>query len=399
MLKIDKNLKDQLPTLFKKIKDYDEILNAEQEEIDALADRINQVHDNYFPQNMDEDTVANWEQLLKISVLGGETLEFRRQRILAKIATNPPFSIAYLQQRLDEILGEGNSEVEVDYAAQTLTVTFTAASYLENTEVLNLVNSIKPAHIAVEYVTQPPNFPDITVGIRIRCGTGLVPATMAKAATLDFQYSNANPPNKIVTPAATAVSAAIDHGTGVISGSSKTITVSKTGTPGASGSNNPYVLDCDTSGYSTGRLTAFNFRDSSNTDLIKYSNLSEQVSNATDITQKITIVRGNPINPTTVNNSYKGLIDTVLDAVESLISSVHITYGPMDTPKTYAIGDWTRTKTGGQIHYSLQAPESGGVTGFSLYGSGPTDILASCGFTPNKKHLCLHMYIEAGIIS
>lgn len=101
MLKIDKNLKDQLPTLFKKIQDYDEILNAEQEEIDALAERINQVHDNYFPQNMDEATVANWEQLLKISVLGGETLAFRRQRILAKIATNPPFSIAYLQQKLD----------------------------------------------------------------------------------------------------------------------------------------------------------------------------------------------------------------------------------------------------------------------------------------------------------
>ena len=115
-MKLNSNLYNYLPNWFREILDYQEICNTESERFEALADEINAVADNYFFQSMNAGAVSMWENIFNIipnpSV---ETLEFRRFRVLNRISTKPPFTLGFLYQKLDELIGKGKWSVTVDY--------------------------------------------------------------------------------------------------------------------------------------------------------------------------------------------------------------------------------------------------------------------------------------------
>lgn len=152
-LRIDTDLHEVLPEYYRGIADYEEIMDTEESELEALAAFIQAVHDNFFLQTMNEATATAWERLLGISALPGDTLEFRRIRILNRISTRPPFSLGFLYEKLDELIGPGKWVVDMDYANYTLYIESAAESQDYAVEVAFTVNHIKPAHIA--YVNRP----------------------------------------------------------------------------------------------------------------------------------------------------------------------------------------------------------------------------------------------------
>ena len=138
-----------LPPLYREIEDYQQICQTEESQFRQAADSIRTVYQNFFVQTADEDSVQRWEQLLRIRAKpSAETLEFRRMRILSRLRTRPPFTLAFLYQQLNDLLGTGSWTCEVDYPAYTLTIGADAESTLHKNELLHLVNQIKPAHIA-----------------------------------------------------------------------------------------------------------------------------------------------------------------------------------------------------------------------------------------------------------
>lgn len=153
MLIIDTDLHKVLPEYYRDIADYNEILNTEEAELEMLASFIHAIYSNFFVQTMDENTVASWEQLLGLQASSGETLEFRRARILNRISTKPPFSLGFLYQKLDELIGEGKWEVRMEYENYTLYVESAAESQDYAVEVAYTINHIKPAHIV--YINVP----------------------------------------------------------------------------------------------------------------------------------------------------------------------------------------------------------------------------------------------------
>lgn len=76
-----------------------------------------------------------------------ETLSFRRQRILSRLCTRPPFTLAFLYQQLDTLLGVGRWTCRVDYPAYLLTIGTHVEDKLHREELIHMVNQIKPAHI------------------------------------------------------------------------------------------------------------------------------------------------------------------------------------------------------------------------------------------------------------
>lgn len=142
-------LLELLPPIYREIEDYQQICAAEKNQFERLADGVHRVQDNFFVQTMDEDSVSRWERVFHIRALPStETMAFRRQRVLSRLRTRPPFTLGFLYQQLDELIGARRWDCEVDYPAYSLTIRADAEKEASRTELPHLVNQIKPAHIA-----------------------------------------------------------------------------------------------------------------------------------------------------------------------------------------------------------------------------------------------------------
>lgn len=151
---LDIALLEQLCPWYRKILDYQEICRTEQACFDALAELIRGVADNFFFQTMDESAIAQWEDVFRIIPdPARETLEFRRARVLNRISLRTPFTLGFLYQRLDELIGPGLWKVTVDYPNYALYIESSGKNQLYASEVAFTIGKIKPAHIV--YVNTP----------------------------------------------------------------------------------------------------------------------------------------------------------------------------------------------------------------------------------------------------
>lgn len=148
-LSTNTNLLDLLPPWYAEIADYQAICNAEQPVFEQIQADMMQVLNNFFPQTMDVGAVAQWEQVLGILANPStEDLAFRQYRIINRISTKPPFTLQFLYNKLDELIGPGAWTVDVDYPNYTLYIESNAQTQEYSQEVEFTVNRIKPAHIA-----------------------------------------------------------------------------------------------------------------------------------------------------------------------------------------------------------------------------------------------------------
>ena len=154
MNRLDTDMLSLLPPWYREILDYQEICQTEKAQFDALASEITGVADNFFFQTMDESAVSMWEQIFEITPNPEtETLDFRRARALNRISTRPPFTLGFLYQKLDELIGPGAWTVTVDYENYTMYIESSALDQQYATEVAFTINRIKPAHIV--YINTP----------------------------------------------------------------------------------------------------------------------------------------------------------------------------------------------------------------------------------------------------
>ncbi|WP_300981178.1 putative phage tail protein [Flavonifractor sp. An306] len=153
-IQFDTDMLALLPPWYREILDYQQICQTEREQMEALADSIQAVTDNMFFQTMDEASIYLWEQILNIVPNPQtETLGFRQARVISRLSSRPPFTIWFLYQKLDELIGPGRWSVNMDYPNYTLYIKSAAQNQSYATEVAFTVNRIKPAHIV--YVNTP----------------------------------------------------------------------------------------------------------------------------------------------------------------------------------------------------------------------------------------------------
>lgn len=158
-LEFDYDLLSLLPPWYREILDYQVICETEAQQFELLAAEIVAIADNFFFQTMDEGSVLQWEQILGIVANPStETLDFRRARLINRISLRPPFTLGFLYQRLDELIGPGQWEVTVDYPNYALYIKSYAQNQPYATELAVTIGRIKPAHIvyiASAYVSSP----------------------------------------------------------------------------------------------------------------------------------------------------------------------------------------------------------------------------------------------------
>ncbi|RJX40051.1 DUF2313 domain-containing protein [Paenibacillus pinisoli] len=143
-----------LPDFYKVIKDFQQLDHTESNELDSLQDAVDQLFNDQFVMTAGQQSIRRREQMLGIKAdPTTESLDFRRRRILNRYQTKPPFTIRYLQQQLDMLVGPGMTIVSIDPHAFVLTVTTNLDNANVFREVLHTIDTIKPANLVYQQNT------------------------------------------------------------------------------------------------------------------------------------------------------------------------------------------------------------------------------------------------------
>lgn len=136
------------PHIYKGFKEYETIIRVSDELLDDLEHAIDDLKANQFISSSTEEGIAEYESMLKIAANPAtETLEFRRDRLVNRLSTMPPFTIRFLRNKLTEILGAGKFLVYVDYANYTIYVESSAENQVWFDEIMITMTNIKPANM------------------------------------------------------------------------------------------------------------------------------------------------------------------------------------------------------------------------------------------------------------
>lgn len=146
-------LLDLLPQIYQPIHDYRSINNINGEELSMLYSGVKQILDDQFIKTASEKTLIKWEQYLRITPNGTDTLDERRFRILTKLNDTPPYTDRYLVEKLNDICGEGYYRISRDYKNYKLLIEISLNSIANTDTIMEVIRAIIPANIDLEIRT------------------------------------------------------------------------------------------------------------------------------------------------------------------------------------------------------------------------------------------------------
>ena len=124
------------------------IRQALQKLLDGYFYELKRLQDNQFILTADELGIAQLEKQFDIIPdLTQEDLEFRRQRLLNRNTTKPPFTLEYLEDKLGDLLGEGSYQVVMDYPAYAMDIEIGLDNAPLYNEIALTIANLKPANI------------------------------------------------------------------------------------------------------------------------------------------------------------------------------------------------------------------------------------------------------------
>jgi Uncharacterised protein conserved in bacteria (DUF2313) len=143
------------PDIYHEIDDFVELAKAETAEVEDLEKAIQQLFDDQFVMTSSIQGIERREKMLGIQAdPSTESLDFRRKRILNRYQTKPPFTIRWLQQQLDQLVGKGLVIVDVDVHNFILYVKADIDDAAVFKEVNHTVLTVKPANLIYNQETE-----------------------------------------------------------------------------------------------------------------------------------------------------------------------------------------------------------------------------------------------------
>lgn len=150
--------KGHLPLIFQDISEFLEIAKTVDIEIALLEAHIEQIFHNRFVQTSNEYAIKRLEKLFNIQADPTiESLDFRKKRIINRQSTKVPFTLRFLQDRLNFLVGEGRAAVSADWHTSILTVKADIGDAKVFKEVEHTIKTIKPASMVYQQQTALSN--------------------------------------------------------------------------------------------------------------------------------------------------------------------------------------------------------------------------------------------------
>lgn len=135
---------EQLPHVFRKMRDIQHVSEVNKKQYSKLNAAIGSLEDDNYFDTMSIDAVKRIESMCGIKASDEETLEFRRKRAKNRWNMSQPFSIPFLIQKLNAIIGEGKWEATISKDRTCLTIESFCETKQMYEEVEATINLLKP---------------------------------------------------------------------------------------------------------------------------------------------------------------------------------------------------------------------------------------------------------------
>jgi len=157
------NLGNYLTDYYTGIREMNVLVGVENKIFDRLKDDMLNALGDQFIKTCSVKVLAAWEKLFDIvHDASFETEEFRRERLINRLSNRKPFTLRFLIERLESILGAGTFEVTVDHNNYTLYIESAVDNRMHYNEVIQTVHRIKPANMV--YITVPVLHSQVDIG-------------------------------------------------------------------------------------------------------------------------------------------------------------------------------------------------------------------------------------------
>lgn len=152
--------RELFPSVYDGVREISVLAETDDVLLDQALAQLEQAQLNQFILTADEETIEVYEKMFSILANPStESLEFRRERILNRMSLQPPFTMRWLQNKLDEIIGVGKWNAYVDYANRTLYVESFIVNQLWFNELRITINRIKPCNLV--FINKPLLIEDV----------------------------------------------------------------------------------------------------------------------------------------------------------------------------------------------------------------------------------------------
>ena len=150
---MDRRIIDYLPPALREVPELAALMAAQQPEIEALWAAQDGALGDQFLVSAADYGISRWERILRIFPKDTDGLEMRRARVLSKLRLQPPYTLPWLRNWLDELCGDGNYELAVTGYAITLSLgldNLPEADKLAE-DIMALLHLAKPANMALDF--------------------------------------------------------------------------------------------------------------------------------------------------------------------------------------------------------------------------------------------------------
>lgn len=139
---------EYVPDVYKGVKEMDELVKAQDHNWDILISLVDKEYARMYIQTSDEIGVERFERVMEITADPSiETLEFRKERLLARSNSTLPYTTIWLRNYLNAVIGETNYELDVDYDDLIITLYGFLLDYSWSREVAYTIRDIKPCNV------------------------------------------------------------------------------------------------------------------------------------------------------------------------------------------------------------------------------------------------------------
>ena len=162
--------REMFPSVYNGVLEISVLSETDDVLLDQSLAKLERAQLNQFILTADEETISVYEKMF--SILANpttETLQFRRERILNRMSLRPPFTMRWLQNKLDEIIGVGKWDAYVDYANRTLYIESFVVNQQWFNELRITINRIKPCNLV--FVNKPLIMADVVANETIVSAT------------------------------------------------------------------------------------------------------------------------------------------------------------------------------------------------------------------------------------
>lgn len=115
------NTINYLPTFLRNVKEYKEICNAEDIEFEKLDNRLDEIINEIAVDTANGYGLERYEKIFNI-VNNTTDIDERRFKIKSKLINQLPFNMKWLDNKLKNLVGDGNYKITLDAEKYTITV-------------------------------------------------------------------------------------------------------------------------------------------------------------------------------------------------------------------------------------------------------------------------------------